>query len=251
MPDLDNEEEMVANLTCIGIVGIQDPVRPEVRRSSLIVCLQICLGVSNYCIHLHVSLYKTYSTILLLSLPPSLPPFLQVPRCIQQCQESGIVVRMITGDNVDTARAIALKCGIISENDGWQRGKVMDGKEFNWRIRNDGQVSREVHVVIRGGITTVNSPPLIRCFLKHSFCFFSLFCASLSAFHFFCFHSQVKQQLFDQVWPRLRVLARSSPEDKHTLVDYIIRSKLNKNREIIAVTGDGTNDGPALKRADV
>ena len=31
---------------------------------------------------------------------------------------------------------------------------------------------------------------------------------------------QVSQQLFDRLWPRLRVLARSSPEDKHTLVDH-------------------------------
>ena len=65
------------------------------------------------------------------------------------------------------------------------------------------------------------------------------------------FPFQVSQQLFDRLWPRLRVLARSSPEDKHTLVDHIIRSKLSKNREVVAVTGDGTNDGPALKRADV
>lgn len=56
---------------------------------------------------------------------------------------------------------------------------------------------------------------------------------------------------FDRVWPRLRVLARSSPQDKHILVDGIIRSKFRKNREVVAVTGDGTNDGPALKRADV
>lgn len=53
------------------------------------------------------------------------------------------------------------------------------------------------------------------------------------------------------MWPWLRVLARSSPQDKFTLVEGIIRSRLRKNREVVAVTGDGTNDGPALKRADV
>lgn len=55
----------------------------------------------------------------------------------------------------------------------------------------------------------------------------------------------------NEVWPKLRVLARSTPEDKYTLVDGIIRSRVTKNREVVAVTGDGTNDGPALKRADV
>lgn len=62
---------------------------------------------------------------------------------------------------------------------------------------------------------------------------------------------KVSQKKFDEVWPNLRVLARSSPEDKYTLVKGIIDSKLNPAREIVAVTGDGTNDGPALKKADV
>ena len=62
---------------------------------------------------------------------------------------------------------------------------------------------------------------------------------------------QVVTELFDQVWPKLRVLARSSPEDKYILVKGIIDSKISANREVVAVTGDGTNDGPALKKADV
>ncbi|KAJ3097117.1 Calcium-transporting ATPase 10, plasma membrane-type [Phlyctochytrium planicorne] len=48
------------------------------------------------------------------------------------------------------------------------------------------------------------------------------------------------------VVPKLAVLARSSPADKHTLV-----SLLKELGEVVAVTGDGTNDAPALKEADV
>jgi Ca2+-transporting ATPase len=42
------------------------------------------------------------------------------------------------------------------------------------------------------------------------------------------------------------VLARSSPQDKYVLVKL-----LKKLGEIVAVTGDGTNDAPALKESDV
>ena len=66
-----------------------------------------------------------------------------------------------------------------------------------------------------------------------------------------CVCVKVNQEKLDKVWPWLRVLARSSPQDKHTLVKGIILSRLRKKREVVAVTGDGTNDGPALKRADV
>src|SRR5207244_4971851 len=46
--------------------------------------------------------------------------------------------------------------------------------------------------------------------------------------------------------PRLRVLARAQPLDKLRLVTL-----LQEQDEVVAVTGDGTNDAPALKRADV
>ncbi|KAI1494956.1 hypothetical protein F5X96DRAFT_422518 [Biscogniauxia mediterranea] len=50
----------------------------------------------------------------------------------------------------------------------------------------------------------------------------------------------------NDVIPRLQVLARSSPEDKRILV-----RRLKDMGETVAVTGDGTNDAPALKLADV
>jgi Ca2+-transporting ATPase len=57
---------------------------------------------------------------------------------------------------------------------------------------------------------------------------------------------QLSDQEMDEVLPNLRVLARSSPEDKRILVE-----RLKHLGETVAVTGDGTNDGPALKTADV
>jgi Ca2+ transporting ATPase len=122
----------------------------------------------------------------------------EVPDAIKKCQRAGITVRMVTGDNVNTARSIATKCGILKPGEDFL---VLEGKEFNRRVRDEA--------------------------------------------------GNVQQKLVDKIWPKLRVLARSSPQDKYTLVKGIIDSRVNPNREVVAVTGDGTNDGPALKKADV
>ncbi|XP_026532190.1 plasma membrane calcium-transporting ATPase 3 isoform X10 [Notechis scutatus] len=149
-PDWDNENDIVIDLTCIAVVGIEDPVRPE------------------------------------------------VPEAINKCQRAGITVRMVTGDNINTARAIAAKCGIIQPGEDFL---CLEGKDFNRRIRNE--------------------------------------------------KGEIEQERLDKIWPKLRVLARSSPTDKHTLVKGIIDSTIGDQRQVVAVTGDGTNDGPALKKADV
>uniref|UniRef100_A0A8C6UF28 Calcium-transporting ATPase n=1 Tax=Neogobius melanostomus TaxID=47308 RepID=A0A8C6UF28_9GOBI len=149
-PDWDSENDILTALTCLCVVGIEDPVRPE------------------------------------------------VPDAIRKCQRAGITVRMVTGDNINTARAIATKCGILLPGDDFL---CMEGKEFNRRIRNE--------------------------------------------------KGEIEQERIDKIWPKLRVLARSSPTDKHTLVKGIIDSTVTERRQVVAVTGDGTNDGPALKKADV
>ena len=90
--DWEDEAAVISRLTLIGIVGIEDPVRPE------------------------------------------------VPKAIAQCQRAGITVRMVTGDNVATARSIATKCGILSPDSQYT---VMDGKEFNQRIRDGNGVVQQ------------------------------------------------------------------------------------------------------------
>ncbi|KAF2680438.1 plasma membrane calcium-transporting ATPase 2 [Lentithecium fluviatile CBS 122367] len=106
-----------------------------------------------------------------------------VPTAVRKAQGAGVTVRMVTGDNMETARAIATECGIYTEG-----GVVMEGPEF----RRLSEADR------------------------------------------------------DAVIPRLQVLARSSPEDKKILV-----LRLKALGEIVAVTGDGTNDAPALKAANI
>lgn len=144
---------------------------------------------------------------------------MKVSESIRKCQIAGITVRMVTGDNIETAKSIAEKCGIIPR--GNKNLLVVDGPAFRKKVMcttDDGKEVVREQINVR---LTVD------------------------------FNYKVNQEIFDKVWPRLRVLARSSPQDKYTLVNGIINSRVNKNREVVAVTGDGTNDGPALKCADV
>jgi Ca2+ transporting ATPase len=146
-----NDDDIEKDLTCIAIVGIEDPVRKE------------------------------------------------VPEAIRICHRAGIVVRMVTGDNISTARSIAGKCGITKPGDG---ALIMEGLEFRTRVLDaDGNII---------------------------------------------------QSEFDKIWPMLRVLARSSPKDKYTLVTGLMQSNVMPHGpQVVAVTGDGTNDAPALKKANV
>jgi Ca2+ transporting ATPase len=43
-------------------------------------------------------------------------------------------MRMVTGDNIDTARSIAIKCGILKASEGEK--SILEGPDFNNRIRH-------------------------------------------------------------------------------------------------------------------
>jgi P-type Ca2+ transporter type 2B len=136
----------------------------------------------------------------------------EVPDAIHTCQKAGIRVRMVTGDNKVTALAIAKECQLISND---HEDAVLEGPEFYKRV---------------GGLICENCKEDSPCS---------------------CPEDKVKEivknkQEFIKIYHNLTVLARSRPEDKYLLVTGI-----KEMGDTVAVTGDGTNDAPALKKADV
>lgn len=159
------------SLVCLGIVGIKDPVRPE------------------------------------------------VPEAVRKCKIAGVKVRMVTGDNKITAKAIAKECGIITD----EYSIVMEGQEFRDKVGGTvcSHCLTEICDCARDS-SKANPGQKIRVDVVKNFDEFTKFINHLD------------------------VLARSQPEDKYTLVTGLMQLG-----NVVAVTGDGTNDAPALKKADI
>ncbi|GLT78634.1 hypothetical protein SLA2020_501630 [Shorea laevis] len=111
-----------------------------------------------------------------------------VKKAVEDCQYAGVNIKMITGDNVYTARAIATECGILRPGQDIHSGAVVEGEEFR----------------------------------KYTL-----------------------EERMEKV-EKICVMARSSPFDKLLMVQC-----LKQKGHVVAVTGDGTNDAPALKEADI
>ena len=129
-----------------------------------------------------------------------------VPHAVDVCHRAGITVRMVTGDNKDTAVAIAKSCGILDKHykNAPNDDLVMVGEEFRKRV---------------GGLIEMEGSK----------------------------DKLVKNlEEFKTIASKLKVLARSSPEDK-----FILVTGLRQLNEVVAVTGDGSNDAPALKKSNV
>ncbi len=133
---------------------------------------------------------------------------------IAQCKLSGINVRMVTGDHLDTAIAISKQVGILTEKD-LQSESLEEG---DFTCMTGERFRRAV-----GGLESIEDPDSKKI--------------KLTVTNKFAFRKIMKQ---------LKILARSTPEDKHLLV-----VGLQDEGAVVAVTGDGSNDAPALCRADV
>ncbi len=110
----------------------------------------------------------------------------EVPAAIMACRKAGITVKMVTGDNPETAKEIGRQIGLWDDHDA--EGRIITGKEFM-------AMSEEAAIAAAS---------------------------------------------------RLRIMARAKPSDKLKLV-----KSLKTAGQVVAVTGDGTNDAPALNYADV
>ena len=53
-----------------------------------------------------------------------------VKEIIKKCKESGVIIRLVTSENMYCARAVALKAGIISKQMAQEEQVCMEGKEF-------------------------------------------------------------------------------------------------------------------------
>ena len=156
----------------------------------------------------------------------------EVPNAVLRCNRAGIAVKMVTGDNKITARAIAKEVNILDENDD-DPSRVMEGPDFQKIIggvccqncKNDKNKNIEDCDCVK------NEDELKKAENKGK---------KIKV------DTILNHDAFDQIWKNLSVLARSRPEDKYALV-----VGLRERGNVVAVTGDGTNDAPALSKADV
>jgi len=147
------------------------------------------------------------------------PPRLQVDLSVDKCRAAGIKVIMVTGDQPPTAAAIAHKVNIIKNPE----------KEFNYMVeqgmdRQQAWADSE-SVVVHGDLLAE----------KH-----------LNEDKLDDLDPEKGRYLLDWISKNEVVFARTTPSQKLLIVDAC-----QKAGHVVAVTGDGVNDSPAIKKADI
>jgi len=128
------------------------------------------------------------------------PPRNGVEDAIEKCKKAGIKIVMITGDNEQTAKAVAKKIGLLN----------------NEKIEFDELENEKLQRIVEDGAITGSEL------------------------------EKLSDEEFEKIVDDICIYARVMPEQKYRIVEA-----LKKNGHIVAMTGDGVNDAPALKKADI
>lgn len=148
------------------------------------------------------------------------PPRPGVPGAVASCQEAGIRVIMVTGDHPLTAQAIAKKVGIIHPDANSIILQEQRGEEVDRALNDEAQTAVIVHGTVLEREIAVSKD----------------------------MDGKNKATTFwNKVLAKQYVsFARTSPAQK-----LLIVNACQERGGIVAVTGDGVNDSPALKKADI
>lgn len=160
-------------------------------------------------------------------------------------KKAGVTVRMVTGDNYETAVAIAKECGIIDQNvSSSEKDVAMTGFDFYERVGGKTLLCKkcEQDRIKNQKIVEEDKQELVLDLESKK-----------ESDEKMCPTCKTKLEVaaknmheFKKITENLRVISSCRPGDKYLLV-----AGLRYMGNIVGVTGDGSNDAPALKKADI
>ena len=172
-----------------------------------------------------------------------------VKEAVLKCKEASINVIMVTGDNIQTAHSIAKECNIIDHNCTILNETKNEEETLLNNLSNPPiEINGDVFYDIIGGIycSTCNKSQGL-CACPKTYAEAELISKNNNIPLLSLRNDKIKNlENFKKIITNLKIMARSKPIHKYAMV-----LGLKELNYIVAVTGDGTNDAPALSKSDV
>lgn len=90
----------------------------------------------------------------------------QARKAVMNCQNAGVNIKIITKDDIHTARASAVDCGILEPNHGISTGEVIEGTEFQ-EYAEDERLERVENICVIARASTLDKLLIVRCLQKN------------------------------------------------------------------------------------